>query len=390
MGNNFEKKFRLPRPNEIDFPKYEKKNTVDLEIKNVINKAKAESGNYFGNSIYLLKSGNILVGMDYIDEKYCTIRNHLIIYSIPNLKEVKRYTFPNEEDDENNVYRVNNAIQLKNGNILAIRDKHYEFDEESINEGPKRSSENIRYSETSSRIKEFLDPSSIKKKIINKNLIEFIYKVLIEAVDGKVLLSERSGKVILGLDSIKLDENLTTLLKDDWDLDIIFPSEFYPEHLYICKNRRRPNRCSELDVYDIKEFCNEKKKNCLIYNMKISESQNIYGFCEYDKKYLLFDTLNNGIYVFDLETKTKVAVSNMIYKLDSISASYESFGYGKMIKLEDGQLIRWYCHIKIVDIVEGNENDNYTVDSTLNFVKYDKYIILVYPNGYVVVVQLYN
>ena len=390
MGNNFEKKFRLPRPNEIDFPKYEKKNTVDLEIKNVINKAKAESGNYIGKSIYLLKSGNILVGMDYIDEKYCTIRNNLIIYSIPNLKEVRRYTFPNEEDDEDNVYRMNNAIQLKNGNILAIRDKYYEFDEESINEGPKRSSENIRYSETSSRIKEFLEPGSIKKKIINKNLIEFIYKVLIEAVDGKVLLSERSGKVILGLDSIKLDENLTTLLKDDWDLDIIFPSELYPEHLYICKNRESPNRCSELDVYDIKEFCNEKKKNCLIYNMKISESQNIYGFCEYDKKYLLFDTLNNGIYVFDLETKTKVAVSNMIYKLDSISASYKDFGYGKMIKLEDGQLIRWYCHIRIVDIVEGNENYLYRVDSTLNFVKYDKYIILVYPNGYVVVVQLYN
>ena len=194
----------------------------------------------------------------------------------------------------------------------------------------------------------------------------------------------------MGLDSIKLDENLTTLLKDDWDLDIIFPSEFYPEHLYICKNRRRPNRCSELDVYDIKEFCNEKKKNCLIYNMKISESQNIYGFCEYDKKYLLFDTLNNGIYVFDLETKTKVAVSNMIYKLDSISASYKDFGYGKMIKLEDGQLIRWYCHIRIVDIIEGNEKYNYIVNSTLNFVKYDKYIILVYPNGYVVVVQLYN
>lgn len=102
--------------------------------------------------------------MDYIDEKYCTIRNNLIIYSIPNLKEVKRYTFPNEEDDEDNVYRMNNAIQLKNGNILAIRDKYYEFNEESINEGPKRSSENIRYSETSSRIKEFLEPGSIKKK----------------------------------------------------------------------------------------------------------------------------------------------------------------------------------------------------------------------------------
>ena len=390
MGNNFEKKFRLPRPNEIDFPKYEKKNTININVKNVINQAKAESGDYFAKSINLLKSGNILVGMDYIDKKFCTIRNQLIIYSIPNLNEVKKYTFPNEEDDEDNVYLIKNAIQLKNGNILATRDKFYEFDGESINDGPKRSSGNIRYSETFTSIKEFLDPGSIQKTIIKKNLIQFVYNTLIEAVDGKVLFSKRSGTDILGLDSEKLDENLTTLLEDDWYLDIIFPSELYPEHLYICKNQRRPIRCSELDVYDIKEFCNEKKKNALIYKMKISESENIYGCCEYDKKYLLFDTLNKGIYVFDLETKTKVAVSNMIHNLDSISACYEHFGYGKMIKLEDGQLIRWYSCLRIVDIVEGKEDYAYSVDSTIYFVKYEKYIILVYPNGYVVVVQLYN
>ena len=71
MGNNFEKKFRLPRPNEIDFPKYEKKNTININVKNVINQAKAESGDYVAKSINLLKSGNILVGMDYIDKKFC-------------------------------------------------------------------------------------------------------------------------------------------------------------------------------------------------------------------------------------------------------------------------------------------------------------------------------
>ena len=213
MGNNFEKKFRLPRPNEIDFPKYEKKNTININVKNVINQAKAESGDYFAKSINLLKSGNILVGMDYIDKKFCTIRNQLIIYSIPNLKEVKKYTFPNEEDDEDNVYLIKNAIQLKNGNILATRDKFYEFDGESINDGPKRSSGNIRYSETFTSIKEFLDPGSIQKTIIKKNLIQFVYNTLIEAVDGKVLFSKRSGTDILGLDSEKLDENLQPYLK---------------------------------------------------------------------------------------------------------------------------------------------------------------------------------
>jgi hypothetical protein len=65
-------------------------------------------------------------------------------------------------------------------------------------------------------------------------------------------------------------------------------------------------------------------------NFKISESEIVYGCCEYDKKYILFDTLNKGIYIFEIETKTKVAVSNMIYKVDI--PNYKNYGYGKMIK----------------------------------------------------------
>ena len=36
-----------------------------------------------------------------------------------------RYTFPNDLEDENELYRISRARQLKNGNILAIRDKFY-------------------------------------------------------------------------------------------------------------------------------------------------------------------------------------------------------------------------------------------------------------------------
>ena len=89
-----------------------------------------------------------------------------------------------------------------------------------------------------------------------------------EGTEGIILCSRREGSNILGLDSEKLDENLKNLLEDEWHLNIIFLSEYYPDHLYIVKSTRKE---SELDIYDIKEFCNGKKKEALISNFKISE-----------------------------------------------------------------------------------------------------------------------
>jgi hypothetical protein len=52
-----------------------------------------------------------------------------------------------------------------------------------------------------------------------------------EGTDGIILCSRREGSNILGLDSEKLDENLKNLLEDEWHLNIIFQSEYYPDHL---------------------------------------------------------------------------------------------------------------------------------------------------------------
>ena len=386
MGNKSERKLRVASPSEIDFPKCEKNHTVNIQVKNVINEARAKTYNFHLESLFLLKSGNILASIDFIDEKLCTIKSDIIIFNIPDLKIQSRYTFPNDWEDENELYRLSNAIQLKNGNILAVRDKFYEFDGESIKSGPKRESGELKYDNKNFEEIEFEDPLSIKKKIIMKKVNRFAYKYMFEVFDGKIFCFQKEGHLIFGLDSEKLDENLKTLLEDEYHLNIIFQSEYYPEHLYIVKNRSDLNGFgTELDIYDIKEFCNGKKKECLISNFKIYESI-IYGCCEYDKKYILFDTLYEGIYIFDIETKTKVAVSNMIEKG---ATSYKNYGYGKMIKLEDGQLIRWYQRMTVLDIVEGKENSHYMVDATEFFVKTDKYIIVAYSNSIIAVVQIY-
>lgn len=98
----------------------------------------------FGRNIFLLKSGNILVSIDKINKEGLTIYSSLEIYTVPDLNLVEVYNFPNEKGDI--LYNISTAIQLKNGNIFAIRDKLYEFDCESIKNGPKRSSNKIKES----------------------------------------------------------------------------------------------------------------------------------------------------------------------------------------------------------------------------------------------------
>ena len=67
------------------------------------------------------------------------VRNFLRIYSLPALKIIESYEFNQKTEG---IYTVEYAIQLKNGNILAIYDKLYIFDGENIKEGPKNISEN--------------------------------------------------------------------------------------------------------------------------------------------------------------------------------------------------------------------------------------------------------
>ena len=383
MGN----KFRLPKPKEIDFPSANENHNINLEQINEKNREKAEKELLFAKSIFLLKSGNILVSLNEIDELRPRLLSHLCIYSIPKLKLVDKYTFNNEEEDgeEGDIFSVDGAIQLKNGNILAIYNKLYEFEGESIKNGPKRSSEELLMTEQKQDYIYFKDPFEPKKRIQKTRKI-FSYEQIMEAIDGKVLYIQ-GRHTIKYIDSNTLDINFTTLLssKESWDYNIIFQSEFYPDYLYICNNLHTYEKnCSELSVYDINDFCN-KKINCL-FTIKVSNSVNILAYCEYDKKYLLLDTIKNGIYIFDMETKNKVAVCGL---KENIDGDYRDFGYAKMFKLESGHVTRMYKYLRILDIREGKEVGDFNIHSVKQYLVINQYIVILYK-GYIALITIYD
>ena len=63
-------------------------------------------------------------------------------------------------------------------------------------------------------------------------------------------------------------------------------------------------------IYDNDHFFkigNNKRKP--LYTIKVSESTNVYGLCEYDKKFLLLDIIIRGVCIIDIESRQKVAKS---------------------------------------------------------------------------------
>ena len=207
-----------------------------------------------------------------------------------------------------------------------------------------------------------------------------------EAIDGKVLYTQGS-QIIRCIDSNTLDINFPTLLssKDSWTYDIIFQSEFYPDYLYICKNLHTyEKKCSELSVYDINDFCN-KKINCL-FTIKVSNSENILAYCEYDKKYLLLDTINKGIYIFDMDTRNKVAVCDL---KENINGNYRDYGYEKMFKFESGHVTRMQGHLRILDIREGKEVGELNIRAVKRYLVINQYIVILWK-GYIVVAKIYD
>ena len=156
ISNKFQ---TFPRSDTIDFPE------VNEDLK-IINKKKKEIN--FGVRTFngspsdpltlpiesrscLLNSGNILIS-------YCRrirernrgdLYSFLEIYSIPDLKLVQKYEFPYQEDGD--IFFVTNAFQLKNGNIFAVYNRFYQFQGESIEEGPIFKSEELDYSDFKER-----------------------------------------------------------------------------------------------------------------------------------------------------------------------------------------------------------------------------------------------
>ena len=114
------------------------------------------------------------------------------------------------------------------------------------------------------------------------------------------------------------------------------------------------------------KFCDRKNSPKIpLYTIEISKSQNVFSICEYDKKFLLLDTINNGIYIVDMESKQKVAVSILKYYIKQFNKYITAdergelgergkFAYlsRKMIKLKDGRVFIVRSNARIADIRE--------------------------------------
>jgi len=379
------KKFVFPRPETINFPECKNKHHINIKTKSEINRLEAESHLSIGRSISLLKSGNILVGIDRINREELSISSSLEIYTIPELNLVQTYNF---KERQSPLYYLSNTIQGKNGNIYAIYDKLYEFQDESINNGPKRNSNEFRddfhlFIQSIS----FPDPENPRKKI-TKSAARYQCNWIMEANEGKLLFTFGKGSSIYLLDSINLEEESQTIYKGEGDLDLIFESKFNPNLLFICENHEAFNqKTAKLIAFDLKEFCNITKRKEPLFTIIVSKSQNVYGYCEYNQKYILLDTVLKGIYIIDMESKVKVAVCAL--KREKVPLNYQ--GYGMMYKLDDGQVVRNFEYSTVVDIRECKESEGESYsDPTGRKIFCGKYMASLFYSSYLKVVEFYE
>ena len=380
----------FPRPKEIDFPESKNKYKIKMTSISSANNFEAQSeveNISFGRNIFLLKSGNILVSIDKINKEDLTIYSSLEIYTIPDLNLVEVYNFPNEKGDI--LYNISTAIQLKNGNIFAIRDKLYEFDSESIKNGPKRSSNKIKESKFEIKPLKF-------SRILTKDSARFFCDHITEIIDGKLLYTFTWNSYIYLLDCLNLDPDSKKILDTENSADLIFRSEINPKLLYICKNDFNvQNRKADLYAFDVNDFCDiNKKEKKPLFNLRISNSRNVFGYCEYDNKYLLLDTVYNGIYIFDILTKTKVAVcdikvENYIYKIYG-DHKIRDYYCQKMLKLDDGQIFRIFPDPSLIDIREQRIEMEGCDSVHFRYIIKDNYLIKLYDTSLISSSLLYE
>lgn len=387
MGNKLEekidqklKKYMTPRADEINFPEITKNPNIKIKVKTTQNKTKFDKNRWIAKCICLLQSGNILVGIDKFDKDTYKLKSSLHIYTYPNLILEQKYIFPNERSGS---YNTSVVLQLKNGKIFVIRDKLYEFEGDAIEKGPIKTSEKLN---SCMKDQNYILPDQFNHyKTITKQLFYFNGKDFFEAIDGKILFKTYTN--IDFFDSIKLDVNPTTLLSEDAYDIICFQSEYYIDHIYVCKNTysyAERKKAASLSVYDIKDFCDEKNKNKTpLFSIEVSKSENILGYCEYNEKYLLLDTLSKGVYIIDMETKSKVAICD-----GKVAETYKepSYTYGKMVKLDDGHIVRMYALLKIIDIRKSDVVDSF-IESSRSFIQIGNSIVLLYDTSLMKVVE---
>ena len=306
----------------------------------------------------------------------------MAIYSVPNFKLVEKYVFDSVVDDV--IYVSDYATQLNNGDIFSICDRLYIFDGESIANGPKTTSNEVVESNCLSKTVTFIDPEDKwKVRKINRPSKTFQCDFMLEAKEGIILFTAYSHQFLnlLDIGNLQTEEKTVfqyVLLQKNkvYDIDIVHKSEYFPDNLYIIANSEETGMHkaeSILFIFQIDEICNTSKNSqskTPLKMIQISESQNVYALCEYNEKYLLLDTINNGIYIIDLDSKQKVAVAALKYFMEGQGKLMNIIGniannkekrlkeyqnrfkalYRKMLKLKDGQVLTNEGYFLIADI----------------------------------------
>ena len=206
MGHKF------PRPDSVNFPAIQNKLDFNFEKCQEIDASRGKLIK-IGTSICSLKSGNILVSYLWRDDKKLELKSCLAIYSIPKLKLIEEYIFDSEIDGT--VYKVDSAIQLKNGNIFSICDKLYIFDGESISKGPKITSDTVNNAQCESGKIQFADPEDkFRRRIITKEGRTFQIDFMFEAKEGIILYTTGSNYSINLLDIANLNTEGKVVYKE--------------------------------------------------------------------------------------------------------------------------------------------------------------------------------
>ena len=418
MGN-----YKTPRPKNINFPEVTKKIDYKFEI---VSSVDGKDQRYV-RSILGLKSGNILIAYLEINQILDEIKNCLEIVNVPKLKKVEEFKFNSIIDDV--VYGIDSALQLKNGNIFTICDRFYFFDGENISKGPKTKSEeinNIYFLKNFNKEFKYVDRYfNYEKSLIKRDFKCMPCDFIIEAKENKLLYTfeDDGNKSIRFFDISNLSEEpnqeviftyskkgINTMV--DYHFDIIKVSEYYPENLYVIGNMQEPsgmsmaNHSSLLFIFNLDDFCDVAKKDKKPESIiNISKSQIIVALCEYDKKYLLLDTFNNGIYIIDIEAKAKVAVATDIKILENnilLSNKKETFTekeygsserfdgllYRNIIKLKDGQILLNYYWAEIMDISE--QRTKRVARGSQYFVFLGNYMIICEYNTALIAYQIFD
>lgn len=84
-----------------------------------------------------------------------------------------------------------------------------------------------------------------------------------------------------------------------------------------------------------------------------------------------------------METKTKVAVCD-----GKVVSTYRGlpYTYGKMVKLDDGHIVRMYALLNVIDVRKSDVVSSY-IESSRNFIQIGNSIVLLYDTSLIKVVE---